>query len=351
MELSIEEVKALYFDSDALVEPAIRLWRIDGGDFRYYYDITNGEPIFYGSVTSVIGAELQIGKELIEWIAERGIEEAEAERDERADYGTIMHILIAYFLIGKISLQKASIIAFVCEHLHNNYKQWWIKSLQKDLLSFAQFVNEHNVKPLAIEVTLASRKLGIAGTIDLICKMEFNRKIVLAIVDFKSGKKGFHEAHEIQLHAYKQIWEENYPDMPIEYVFNWAPSDWRTKPAYHLKNQTESKKRFKLPHLIAMFKIDGYDKPKKRLFVNGDIQPGIDISKNFEFIDIEQYVRNKHAIATPGRIKQKTQFVDSVQIAEQSSQSAFDYVMNTAEKSKNGTAKKESKIIEDALDF
>ena len=60
------------------------------------------------------------------------------------------------------------------------------------------------------------------------------------MIDFKSGRKGFYESHVHQLYLYKDMWEENYPDIPVQSVFNWSPKDWRKSPTYNFECQDDA---------------------------------------------------------------------------------------------------------------
>ncbi len=68
-ELTIEEVKSLYFDPEALIEPAYRLYRIDSDSIRYYYTLDETiKPEFYTSVTSFIKLTVPPGIGLLKWM-------------------------------------------------------------------------------------------------------------------------------------------------------------------------------------------------------------------------------------------------------------------------------------------
>jgi hypothetical protein len=130
-------------------------------------------------------------------------------------------------------------------------KAWeWHFGFMRSLLSFWHFVKERVIEVYAIELPLRSKKYQYAGTLDFVCRMQFNGKEVLAIIDLKSnmfsqleGKtKTFYPDHELQLELQKQLWIENFgSDEPI-FLFNFAPNAWRgDEPTYTLKNQTKSK--------------------------------------------------------------------------------------------------------------
>ena len=155
----------------------------------------------------------------------------------------------------------------------------WISELKKDVLAFAQFMIERNVKPLAIEIILYHPEDGYAGAIDIVCEMDDEEKgffgetyasgankgnpreskrtiRVRAIVDIKSGRKGFYESSEIQLQAYQTMFNIHFPETPINRLYNWSPKEWKTTPSYNLKDQTNSRSAKKLPYLVALAKIE-----------------------------------------------------------------------------------------------
>jgi hypothetical protein len=285
--ITIEEVKALYFDPDALIEPPYKLKRMDIAGKRWYYSIDENKIKFYGSVTTMIHDTLPTSPYLVKWMVENG-ENAEVIRDEKASYGTLMHIIISEYLLGKVDISFNS-IANKCLYagLNLNYAY----ELQKDVLAFAKFCEDYKVKPIGVEIGLKSDISMLAGTVDLVCWMNYGRDRITAIIDFKSGKKGFWESHEIQLHCYKDIWHENYPDVIIDNVFNWSPKDWRKEPTYTLKDQTDANSAQKLPYMINMFRIDNILIPKQKIVCNGEIGLGKAIEGTYKVQDMEDYIR------------------------------------------------------------
>ena len=141
-----------------------------------------------------------------------------------------------------------------------------------------QFIIDFKVQPLAIEIIL-SHPDGYAGAIDLVCDLDLEEKgffgekylsgankgqpkeskqtrRVRAIVDLKSGRKGFYESSEIQLQAYANMWRYSFEET-IDKVFNWSPKDFRgTTPTYNFKDQSDSKNLDKLQYLIPLAKIE-----------------------------------------------------------------------------------------------
>jgi hypothetical protein len=153
-----------------------------------------------------------------------------------------------------------------------------------------------NCKPLAIELCLWHPD-GYAGAIDIVCELDVEEKgffgetyasgvnkgqpkeskrtvRVRAIVDIKSGRKGFYESSEIQLHAYKAMMAYHFPEeeMIISKLFNWSPKDFRgAVPSYNLKDQTDSKRAKKLPHLVSLAKIEDETRSNSVTVINGSI--------------------------------------------------------------------------------
>ena len=263
--ITAEEMRALFFDKDALREPPYRVFQLNSKDKRYYYTIDNGRPTFYPSVTTIIRNTVPTSPFLERWKADLGAEKAAAYMEERAAYGTFMHAQFERLLMEKAyDLDKLK--GYLRDYMEDNKLPdsfiYYADELKKDILSFAQFVIDYKVKPIAIEVALV-HPTGYAGMIDLPCTML--KKIggeerVATIIDFKSGRKGFYEDHEIQLGLYREMWNVNFPDLQIERIANFSPKEWRKKPTYNYKDQTKAKSLAKIPYILALSRLDECDK-------------------------------------------------------------------------------------------
>jgi len=296
--MQMVEAKAVYTNLPTL-PPVLR--RIDSSSNRFYYDVdASGNPEFFPSVTTIIDACAPMPYGLKRWYAEMGWEKAQEQMNRAAHYGTFMHIMISEFLTrGQITLDSEIDIRVKAYHDEENLdfdNKWWAESIRKDVLSFAAFANEKNLKVLAIEIPLKSRK-GYAGTIDIVCELEFAKKTVRAIIDMKSGKKGFYETHEIQLAAYRDMWNENFPELPVTMVFNWAPKDWMKDPTFTLTNQTESENAAKWPYYLEMFRRFEAVKPKSWIECRGTVHLGREIKGNYDIVDVEEFLKEKHSLS------------------------------------------------------
>ena len=299
--MSVEEMTAMFFDG-ALIEPPYKVWQLNSKGHRYYYKFDdNGTPEFYPSVTTILSRTMPQSPFLIKWIADKGIDESERYKAERAAYGTFMHAQFEELIINRV-YDLDGLKAKLKDYIDNNKLPadfiYYADDLKKDVLAFAQFVLDYDVKPLAVEIALVHPVYNYAGMIDLPCTMlakPGSKDYINAIVDFKSGRKGFYEEAEIQLHFYKMMWNENFPDVPIERVFNFSPKDWRKKPTYNLKDQTDSPNAQKIPYLLELAEIEDAKMDNTFTAVTGaiclDEKP--DLNDNVTSLTLSELIKSK----------------------------------------------------------
>ena len=299
--MTVEEIRAVYFNADALREPAYRLFQLNSDGHRYYYRFNEaGEPEFYPSVTTLLKQVMPTSPALLDWMLANGKEGATEKRDLAAAYGTFMHIQFEQLIINRrydFDAVPVVLLAYMeRENLPEKVFAEWLSKIRKDVLAFAQFVRDYNVKPLAVEIGLVHPEYHYAGCIDLPCFMTDPKtgKAFTAIVDFKSGRKGFFEEHELQLHLYREMWNVNYPQTQIERVFNFSPKDWRKAPTYNLKDQTDSVNAKKLPYLLALATIEDEKRDNTLTIVRGvlDLDKG-KISDNILSLSLAELIKSK----------------------------------------------------------
>lgn len=314
--MTVEEIRALFFDRQALIEPGYKVFQLNSEGHRYYYRFEDGEPVFYPSVTTLISQTMPTSPFLIEWMLENGKDGAIEKRDLAAAYGTFMHAQFEKLIISR-TYDFDSVPEVLSEYMERNNlpEKFYFESLskiRKDVLAFAQFVQDYKVRPLAVEIGLVSAN-GYAGCIDLPCVMTDPKtgEEFAAIVDFKSGRKGFWEDHEIQLHLYKDMWNENFPDKPISRVFNFSPKDWRKGPTYNLKEQTDSKSAGKIPHLLAIAAIEDRKRDKEFTVVQGTLDLDGNLADNVLVLSLSELVKSKQSEVKPCEVEEYDLFADN----------------------------------------
>lgn len=194
--MTVEEMTAMFFDEKTLIEPPYKVWQLNSKGHRYYYRYDDaGNPEFFPSVTTILAQTLPKAPHLINWIANKGIEEAERYKGERAAYGTFMHAAFEELLINRaydLDGLKGKLKEYIEVYRLPDDFIYYADDLKKDVLAFAQFVLDYDVRPLAVEIALVHPYYKYAGMIDCPCTMR--AKIgsddrINAIVDFKSGRK------------------------------------------------------------------------------------------------------------------------------------------------------------------
>lgn len=322
--MTVEQIKSEFFNDDALQEQPETVYRLDSSGHRYYYTFDeDGEPRFYVSVTTLIKQTLPTAPSLIKWIADTGYEESQRYAAERASYGTFMHSQIAELIINRkydLNKLRERLVQYIeTEQLPSDFINY-TDDFKKDLLAFAQFMKDVELKPLAIELVLTNPEDGYAGAIDLAAEITIEEKgffgevyktganagqpketkqkrRIRAIIDFKSGRKGFFPEHEVQLHAYMKMWNMHFEAYPIEKVFNWSPKDWRGKvPTYNFKDQTESKNAQKLPFLVELAKIEDEKRDNTIISCSGIIDVDCGLESNIMELSLAEVVKKRKFI-------------------------------------------------------
>lgn len=314
-DMTLEEVRSLYFDENALIESPYRIYRIDSTGSRFYYILdAAGKPELFKSTTSFIKENIPAGPGLINYYKTKTVAEQDRILEESSAYGTLLDICCNQLLINKtFSLDEARLL--IKGYLDNNMMfgydvDTWERFLKKDIMAFAQFIIDYQVEPVAISLPLVSRKRRNAGTLDLVCRMNdrmptktIKAKRVLAIVDYKSkigqfkenGERGsFYQEHELQLHDYKNLLKENFPKIKIKKLFNWSPKNWKTSPTYNLKDQTEAKSAKKLPALYSLLKLSMQEMKISKTIYSGTVEIGKPLDSNINTIGLEELIINRN---------------------------------------------------------
>ena len=357
--MTVEQIQAEFFNEDALQEQPEPVYRLDSSGHRYYYTFDeDGEPRFFVSVTTLIKQTLPTSPQLIKWIADMGYEESQRYAADRAAYGTFMHAQIAELIINRSydldNLKERLKFYIESEKLPSDFIGY-ADDFKKDILAFAKFMKDFKLKPLAIELVLTNPEDGYAGAIDLAAEITIEEKgffgevyktganagkpkeskkerTIRAIIDFKSGRKGFFPEHEVHLHAYMKMWNMHFEAYPIEKVFNWSPKDWRgTTPSYNFKDQTDSKNAMKLPYLVELARIEDEKRDNTIVSCSGLIDIDKNLEENIIELNLSEVVkkRKENTEETPKN------GINTEEIKDQSTETTKEPILKLLEEEKN----------------
>lgn len=312
-------LEAEFLDKDYIIEPVYHNCRIDKGGQRFYVRyFDEGNYIKAPSFSEIMNKVLGVDYFLAQWMAEKGKEKAEFIARNSAAYGTYMHIIFSEILRGKtVPLDENwffNEIEIFCEKNGYDFKElkiWYKEERRKvidDIVGFICWIKDYNIRPIAMEYPLMHPEGKWAGMSDLICKMTIEEKLegeifkvdITAMIDFKSGfKPQFYEDNEIQLYAYKELWNMEFPNMPIERVYNYGCNNFQRKSLqkylekgshgrfkpYRFKDQTESIHVSKWSHYVELYHMN----PENLVFPKKfEYQPLISIDKNSDLSEIIQ---------------------------------------------------------------
>jgi hypothetical protein len=76
-------------------------------------------------------------------------------------------------------------------------------------------------------------------------------------------------------------------------LFNFAPKDWRKKPSYHLKEQTNSENARKIPALLELAAIE--DEKRENTFTStfGNIDLSAGLEQNVVSLSLAELIKSK----------------------------------------------------------
>lgn len=316
-----EQMKALYFNATTLKDVAYRLYQLNSRGERYYYTFgTDGEPIFFPSVTTVLHKVAPENRVLTEWKLRLGKEAADNYTNERAAYGTFVHGLIEQLVISRrfnIEEIKEKLEKYVeREKLPYGFVESHIEEAKADMVAFAKWMRDYDVRPIAVEVALYSPTMGVAGMIDLVADVreypiskeeemvakasdegkarEKYGKRIYAIIDFKSGKKGFYDSYAQQLEIYRRMWNETFPELPISRMFNIAPKEWmgtaKKVPSYNYEEQTDNPAINKVDPILALFACEE-EQDRKIVNISGTIDLNEKEENNVQVFNLAELVK------------------------------------------------------------
>lgn len=328
-----------WFDETAIRLPNYRVGRVNFQAGRSYIklleDGTLAQPFrLYTSLTTAINASLPTPDTLMDWKFKHGKKESQRLTTLAQHYGTMMHLEIAKYCIEKV--YNLDGVDAVIENYTSEHNYWepecgyeWPTKLKQDMLAFIQFSFDYEIVTQGIEVVLLSER-GFGTMIDWVGlitvdekgewgevyksgarkgepKITTQRVQKRACINFKSGRKGFYESHEIQIECERQLWEENFPDMPIDIAANWAPADWISVPGYKFKAWEGGARAEEVTAILSLAEVRYRGKAEKRQYMNmsGVIATPEALAQAIQYEDVEEYCNRKFG-NTPAPVKKRT---------------------------------------------
>jgi hypothetical protein len=300
----IEDSPFDFLNEEVLSKPAYTVRRLTAYGTKRFYFVSNmdGVTVYASGTTMISDGYPEDNRFLEEWRIKQRLmgKDPDEVAAYRADYGTILHVFYGEFFKGNVidlsnlmnSLQDVDFR--MSEERVRQIVSENTREFQKDILSLVAWVKDYNVKPLAVELMLKSDGMMVATAIDLICEIDLEvkgfwgevyksgakkgqaretKKVlrVPAVVDFKSGKKGFYDKHALQLGINKRLVEEEYPELGEVRIFNFSPKDWKTTPSYNFKEQTDNPVLEYLDDVISIGRRRHLGKSKEISSIQGEV--------------------------------------------------------------------------------
>lgn len=174
----------------------------------------NGRPMYakalgrnsLASVTGIIGRNNGWSKDqLMFWANKIGREHGVSHReftDDAADIGKIGHAYVECFLKGKGD---------------PSFPQATEEQLTQAIASFENFkswFSNLDFNLVVAEYPLVSRFLMVGGTIDIVALVNG----LITLIDLKTSN-GVYDDHKAQVAAYQAMWDEKFPQYPIQQVW------------------------------------------------------------------------------------------------------------------------------------
>ena len=174
------------------------------------YQLASGEKV--PGVTTIIGRFKDSGG-IIYWAWDQGRNgfDFRETKDDAAQAGTIAHALVEYHITGKSDEEITRMI---------EEEKVTPEILEKANRAYENYLNWEKTTKLSVvktEMSLVSETYKFGGTFDGIAVVEIDG--VRSLADWKTSSAIYRDAL-VQVAAYKWLWEENFPDQPIEGGFH-----------------------------------------------------------------------------------------------------------------------------------
>lgn len=283
---------------------------LNGNRFYYPKKVNKRKPKIQdvkilAGITTCVKKVYPTSPHVIEWM----MKNPQGKLRELADFGSTVHYAILKYLTGE-PYQTC---------MHQMYERF--NDVCREVMAFQRFKKDVKFEVLAIEIPLKGNigKCEMVATLDLVLRVkgtvektvmvqdgEYTRgekkgqpKMVkgkekeeieeIWVVDIKSNSQNkdnkdfYHDSHLPQLIAQKAIWEQNYPNLKVDRIMNYASNNWTSTPSYKLcewvlegnekSPLSTNKKGYNNGHVTAFRKyMDichdlGHNKPSGRILI------------------------------------------------------------------------------------
>jgi hypothetical protein len=127
------------------------------------------------------------------------------EAEKAAEIGTVAHAMVEAFIDGKSEAE--------CQQLARTLPPEAEPKVMSAFTAYKTWQSNFQVEIVCKEIHLVSEKYRYGGTPDAIGLVGAQLPI-LALLDWKTSN-GIYTDYLIQLAAYKNLWEENFPERPL----------------------------------------------------------------------------------------------------------------------------------------
>jgi hypothetical protein len=161
-------------------------------------DYRNADGKSLPGVTTIIGNNNGWNKgQLMGWAFNRGKEGKSLRDQEALDVGTIAHLMIECDLKSR-PFAMPDVDKKIIEKAENSFLAW------------LEWKDTVGINMIESEKSLVSEEYQYGGTIDVA-----DVRKVVSILDLKTSNDVYVD-HRIQISAYGKLWNENFPDKPIQ---------------------------------------------------------------------------------------------------------------------------------------
>lgn len=102
----------------------------------------------------------------------------------------------------------------------------WANVMCEAQRGFAEFVEQYEVEPVAIEQEATSRTMGLIGHVDLLARLTWKKRRVLALIDLKFVA-AIQESHRLQLRCYARLDQMKGAHIGLLYHGNRQTGAWK----------------------------------------------------------------------------------------------------------------------------